>query len=863
VSKQVSSSLRNISTRSAKSLHGVLIDLRDEKPEELRIEFHTLPLIADLYNNNQDEEIFETFSRFALEGSIQDSNDLYLLIRSYLRTKRVDEAIEVMTSNLDAVFSNRNIIYEYIILLGKLGNYSKMNHAVSVLKERYGTNGVHSKVLQALLISRAPPDEIEDYISSMKMRYEENAPYEITRAGINSKSLELALEYAEQMQDTPRNNYMALRTYFRTGNKNKARIIIDKMKPPKYSEQQIMEVIRIGLQLDNHVAMKNWFKHSKLNQFEIEIELARSQFKNALSESDFDSSFSAFKKLYKVDTYTPHEVLLLLRTNLNEIDNALLQLLEFGQADPFLLSCVAELATKYNQKTIADEAFERLEAMSLCADRHSDIFIHYLRAAWDSANLNYLTSVYRTLPNQHFRGNEIHDFAKTYNQIMNSLGIMSETKMSTGGELLEGQLLSKLLLDNISENKYDAIKNHAVVVNNSLKFGGAERQVVRCLSSDEFSKSLVVWNSRVNTSNNSFIDEVNSLELKIHDYSLPLTPSPMVFTPEIEKLLSLIPNTSPLNPGITNKIRNLTAILLKERPYSLHLWQDTTNVLGAIAGLIAGVPRIMMSARSLPPFAIKNSSFPNKGPNYYLNNRYVRILYQQLLKHDNVYLCHNSENGMQKYIEWLGGFEEKMQLLRNGFDFSDFASIVPTKKEKSDVPILGSVFRFVDVKRPFLWLDVAKQLLGRMNGKIKFRLVGDGPMLGASIAYANELGINESVEFLGYRDDVKELLLTFDAFLLTSTIEGLPNVLIEAQAMGVPVISTDAGGARETFVNGLSGRLVDSSEIDSITGAVLEVLNDDKYGESASKMGQEFVFSRYSIAVMHKQLHHILFGDLR
>jgi len=279
-----------------------LIDLRDEKPEELRIEFHTLPLIADLYNNNQDEEIFETFSRFALEGSIQDSNDLYLLIRSYLRTKRVDEAIEVMTSNLDAVFSNRNIIYEYIILLGKLGNYSKMNHAVSVLKERYGTNGVHSKVLQALIISRAPPDEIEDYISSMKMRFEENAPYEITRAGINSKSLELALEYAEQMQDNPRNNYMALRTYIRIGNKKKAKIINDKMNPLKYSEQQIMDIIRIGLQLDNHAAMKNWFKHSKLNQSEIEIELARSQFKNALSESDFNSSFSAFKKLYKVDT---------------------------------------------------------------------------------------------------------------------------------------------------------------------------------------------------------------------------------------------------------------------------------------------------------------------------------------------------------------------------------------------------------------------------------------------------------------------------------------------------------------------------------------------------------------------------------
>ena len=859
----MSSSPRNISTRSAQSLHGVLIDLRDEKPEELRIEFHTLPLIADLYNNNQDEIIFETFSRFALEGAIQDSNDLYLLIRSYLRTRRVDEAMEVMASNLDAVYSNRNLMYEYIILLAKLGNYSKMYHVISVLEEKYGNNGAHSKVLQSLIISRAPTNIIEDYITSIKTRFEENAAYEITRAGINSKSLELALEYAKQMQDTPRNNYLALRTYFRTGNKDKARKIISKMKPQKYTEQQIMDIIRIGLQLDSHMIMQDWFKHSKLNQDMIEIELARSQFKNAVSESDFDSSFSAFKKLYKVDTFTPHEVLLLLRTNLNDVNNALIQLLEYAQADPFLLSCVVELATKYNQKSIADEAFERIEAMSLCADRHSDIFIHYKRAAIDSANLNYLTSVFNTLQNQAHRGAEIHDFANTYTQIVNYLEVMAETKMSNGKELLEGQLLKKLLLAYLPEHKYDAITNHAVVVNNSLKFGGAERQVVRCLSSDAFSKSLVVWNSRINTSNNSFIDEVNSLELNIHDYSLPLTPSPMVYTPEIEKLLSLIPNTSPLNPGITNKIRNLTAILLKERPYSLHLWQDTTNVLGAVAGLIAGVPRIMMSARSLPPFAIKNSSFPDKGPNYYLNNRYVRILYQQLLKHENVYLCHNSENGMQKYIEWLGGFEEKMQLLRNGFDFSDFASIVPTEKGKINMPILGSVFRFVEVKRPFLWLDVAKKLIDRRNGNIKFRLVGDGPMLNAAIAYAHDLGINDSVEFLGYRDDVKELLLTFDAFLLTSSIEGLPNVLIEAQAMGVPVISTDAGGARETFVDKLSGRLVTSSDIDAIAGAVLEVLNEDKYGESASKHGQEFVFSRYSIEVMHKQLHHILFEDLK
>lgn len=857
------SSLHLVPNRSGQSLHGVLIDLRDKNPEGKNIDFQTLPLIVDLYNNFQDELIFETFAQIALNGAIQDLNDLYLLVRSYLRTRRTDDAMEVMTSNLEAVCSNRNLIYEYIVLSSKLGNYSKMNHAISLLEERFGNRGAHSKVLQALLISRAPPTRIETYIDLIKIRFAENAPYEIVRAGINSKSLELALEYVEQMQDTPRDNYLSLRTYFRTGNRNKAGRLIRKMKPQKYSEQQILEIIRIGLQLDLRTEMQVWFKHSKLNQAEVEIELARSQFKNSLSESDFESSFSAFKMLYKVDTFTPHEVLLLLRTDISDIKNALLRVLEFGQADPFLLSCIVELATKYNKKTIADKAFERLEAMSLCGDRHSDIFPHYVRAARDSTNLNYLTSVYENLHIQLYRKIEIHDFAQQYNKIMSFLGVLSENEVNNGEELLEGQLLNKLLLEHLPDNKYEAIDKHAVIVNNSLKFGGAERQVVQCLSSETFSKSLVVWNSTVNTSNNSFIEEVNSLELTIHDYSLPLTPPSSVFTPEIEEILSLIPNTSPLNPGLTNKIRNLISILLKERPYSLHLWQDTTNVLGAVAGLIAGVPRIMMSARSLPPFAIENSSFPDKGPNYYFNNRYVRVLYQQLLKHENVYLCHNSENGMQKYIEWLGGFEDKMQLLRNGFNFSNFTSIDNGEKEETNIPVLGTVFRFVEVKRPFLWLDVAKQLTDRMNGKIRFRLVGDGPMLESAIAYAHELGIQETVEFLGYRDDVKSLLLTFDAFLLTSSIEGLPNVLIEAQAMGVPVISTDAGGARETFVNGLSGCLVEYPDADTIADAVLEVLNEDKYGEAASKNGQEFVFSRYSVEVMHKQLHHILFGDLR
>ena len=150
-----------------------------------------------------------------------------------------------------------------------------------------------------------------------------------------------------------------------------------------------------------------------------------------------------------------------------------------------------------------------------------------------------------------------------------------------------------------------------------------------------------------------------------------------------------------------------------------------------------------------------------------------------------------------------------------------------------------------------------------MDERIKFQMIGDGPMLETAIEYARDLGISKLVEFSGYRDDVKALVPSFDTFLLTSSIEGLPNVLIEAQSMGVPVVSTDAGGANETFLDQVTGVLVQSSEPETIAQAVCEVLRNTAYKDSAETLGREFVFERFGIDSMHRQLHNILFGELQ
>ena len=80
--------------------------------------------------------------------------------------------------------------------------------------------------------------------------------------------------------------------------------------------------------------------------------------------------------------------------------------------------------------------------------------------------------------------------------------------------------------------------------------------------------------------------------------------------------------------------------------------------------------------------------------------------------------------------------------------------------------------------------------------------------------------------------------------------------------MGVPVISTNAGGANETFLDKVTGVLVDSSEPEIIAEAVCDVLKNTTYKDSAERTGREFVFERFGIDSMHHQLHHILFEEL-
>ncbi|MFQ5668043.1 MAG: glycosyltransferase, partial [Candidatus Binatia bacterium] len=118
-------------------------------------------------------------------------------------------------------------------------------------------------------------------------------------------------------------------------------------------------------------------------------------------------------------------------------------------------------------------------------------------------------------------------------------------------------------------------------------------------------------------------------------------------------------------------------------------------------------------------------------------------------------------------------------------------------------------------KNPGLFVAAAAALRQRLRN-VRFLLIGDGPLRARVAAQAAAAGLRDCCVFTGERDDVPELLRQADLFWLTSDWEGLPNVVLEAMASGLPVVATDVGGARELVRPGQDGFLIARGDCDAL-----------------------------------------------
>ena len=103
-------------------------------------------------------------------------------------------------------------------------------------------------------------------------------------------------------------------------------------------------------------------------------------------------------------------------------------------------------------------------------------------------------------------------------------------------------------------------------------------------------------------------------------------------------------------------------------------------------------------------------------------------------------------------------------------------------------------------------------------------VAGDGPLRRQLERRASALGIGALCRFLGHRSDLPSLMGSADALAHPSLWEGMPNVVMEAMASGLPVVATDAGGVREVVADGRTGRIVPLGQTDSFSQAMLDLM---------------------------------------
>jgi glycosyltransferase involved in cell wall biosynthesis len=156
------------------------------------------------------------------------------------------------------------------------------------------------------------------------------------------------------------------------------------------------------------------------------------------------------------------------------------------------------------------------------------------------------------------------------------------------------------------------------------------------------------------------------------------------------------------------------------------------------------------------------------------------------------------------------------------------------------------------------------------DGPVPYRLrvYGDGPLRGELTALRDELGLHEEVELVGERDgeDVLRAYQGADVFALTPLVtadgdrDGVPNVIVEAMACGLPVVTTDAGGIAEIVEHGVNGLLAQPGDVPAIARHLAELIGDASRRRTLGEAGRRTVEEGFDVRSAAHELSGVFAG---
>lgn len=224
---------------------------------------------------------------------------------------------------------------------------------------------------------------------------------------------------------------------------------------------------------------------------------------------------------------------------------------------------------------------------------------------------------------------------------------------------------------------------------------------------------------------------------------------------------------------------------------------------------------------------------------------------------DGLYWALDKKTELARFIACIGHFctsqmmlyadksqWHKFKIVRCGIDLQQFDYQEP-KGEAKKLVYVGRLSAEKGV--PILFESIAR--LKARNIDVELNLIGDGTDRKFLEQLSFELGISERVRFSGFVDQqtIAQTLRDSDVFVLPSFAEGIPVALMEAMAIGIPVIATYVGGITELVIDGETGQMVYPSDPEGLANAIARYASDPGFCKKISKQAREKITNEFDI----------------
>ena len=201
-----------------------------------------------------------------------------------------------------------------------------------------------------------------------------------------------------------------------------------------------------------------------------------------------------------------------------------------------------------------------------------------------------------------------------------------------------------------------------------------------------------------------------------------------------------------------------------------------------------------------------------------------------------------------------GVCEQNIEVIYNGIDTDSWKCHDTQSHARADLgiadafPVIGYVGRITPEKDLDTWLRVAG-VIERHYPEARFVIVGEGKdqVLTEKLQRTViELGLSGKVNFVGFHSVLQPLYSAMDIFLLTSDREGLPNCILEAMSMGIPVVTTGVGGAPELVMHGHTGYVGQVADVQGLSTAVMKLVQNKALSSKMGEAGRVRVEEKFS-----------------